>query len=145
MRLEPLIKVWKASSCPLIVNPNGNKPNALATFFFAGLYCLYQKPSISYVSWPEKFLSKTPFSYLLMILDLSSVFMGKKYNANVQRPVWSATENRSGGGPQGRNELQLLVVPLLIRMVYEVKPIVEASFNQNKRNNQNGKRKKRKP
>src|SRR5690554_2489287 len=81
MRLEPLIKVWKASSCPLIVNPNGNKPNALATFFFAGLYCLYQKPSISYVSWPEKFLSKTPFSYLLMILDLSSVFMGKKYNS----------------------------------------------------------------
>src|SRR5690554_698710 len=81
MRLEPLIKVWKASSGPLIVNPNGNKPNALATFFFAGLYCLYQKPSISYVSWPEKFLSKTPFSYLLMILDLSSVFMGKKYNS----------------------------------------------------------------
>src|SRR5690554_2995630 len=81
MRLEPLIKVWKVSSGPLIVNPNGNKPNALATFFIAGLYCLYQKPSISYVSWPEKFLSKTPFSYLLMILDLSSVFMGKKYNA----------------------------------------------------------------
>src|SRR5690606_14612733 len=87
MRLEPLIKVWKASSGPLIVNPNGNKPNALATFFFAGLYCLYQKPSISYVSWPEKFLSKTPFSYLLMILDLSSVFMGKKYNSEFYERV----------------------------------------------------------
>src|SRR5690554_5728228 len=97
MRLEPLIKVWKASSCPLIVNPNGNKPNALATFFFAGLYCLYQKPSISYVSWPEKFLSKTPFSYLLMILDLSSVFMAKKYNAaNTRSLVVEAKPQRKG-------------------------------------------------
>src|SRR5690554_2792684 len=96
MRLEPLIKVWKASSGPLIVNPNGNKPNALATFFFAGLYCLYQKPSISYVSWPEKFLSKTPFSYLLMILDLSSVFMGKKYNARLTRRFGAAKRRKTG-------------------------------------------------
>src|SRR5690554_4441256 len=100
MRLEPLIQVWKASSGPLLVNPSVNKPNALATFFFAGLYCLYQKPSISYVSWPEKFLSKTPFSYLLMILDLSSVFMGKKYNAMV---------SRQDGAQRSTGRLHLLV------------------------------------